>query len=202
MGLKILFAAISSLVGIACFVPYLRDIFKNKTKPHSYTWLVWTIIQITGVVAMLSAGASIGVASLLIGAILCGYIFILSLRYGTRNITVFDTVCLIGALTAIFIYAFLRNPLLSVIMISLVDLVGFLPTFRKAYLEPESETASNYLLSGISSTFALGALVNFNITTSLYLISVTATNIACAALIWIRGRSNKESIPPHRGGRF
>ena len=35
MNVKVFFALISSLIGIGCFVPYLRDIFKHTTQPHS-----------------------------------------------------------------------------------------------------------------------------------------------------------------------
>ena len=107
---------------------------------------------------MFAAGAGIGIASLAIGAILCFLIWLLSLRYGTHNINTFDKICLAGGLVAIAIYLFLHDPLLSVIVVTLTDLIGFLPTFRKSYKEPTTETASTYILSSASSLFALGAL--------------------------------------------
>ncbi len=180
------FAAASSIIGIACFVPYLRDIFKHKTKPHSYTWLIWTILQVTGVAAMLAAGAGIGITSLAIGATLCGFIFLLSLKYGTRDITLFDTLCLIAALGVLAIYFFLRDPLFSIIAVTAIDFIGFMPTFRKAYVDPHSETASNYALSALSSLLALGALQVISVTTALYLVSLVITNGACAAIIIMR----------------
>lgn len=186
MNLQTIFAIASSLVGIACFVPYIRDIFRGKTQPHAYTWLVWTILQTIGVVAMLSGGAGIGVLSLGIGALFCFFIFLLSFKYGTHNIKTFDKICLVSALVAFFIYLFLHNALLSVVVVTLIDFVGFLPTIRKAYQEPKTETASNYGLSSASSALALCALTSFNITTSLYLITVVITNGVCAAIIMVR----------------
>jgi hypothetical protein len=180
------FAAASSLVGIACFVPYLRDIFKRKTQPHSYTWLIWTLLQTTGVMAMLAAGAGIGIASLAIGAALCGFIFLLSLYYGTRDIKIFDTVYLIAALGVLGIYIFLRDPLFSIIAVAAIDFIGFMPTLRKAYVDSYSETASNYVLSAFSSLLALGALRVVSVTTTLYLVSLVITNGVCAAIIITR----------------
>lgn len=186
MNIQLFFALISSLVGIACFIPYLRDIFKHTTQPHSYTWLIWTLLQTTGVIAMFAAGAGIGIASLAIGAVFCFFIWLLSLRYGTHNINTFDKICLAGGLVAIAIYFFLHDPLLSVIMVTLTDLIGFLPTFRKSYEEPATETASTYILSSLSSLFAIGALEAFTLSTSLYLISLIVTNGTCALVILIR----------------
>ena len=82
---------------------------------------------------MFAAGAGIGIASLAIGAALCGFIFFLSLRYGTQDIKIFDTVCLIAALGVLGIYVFLRDPLFSIIAVTIIDFIGFMPTLRKAY---------------------------------------------------------------------
>jgi len=194
MNIKLIFVILSSLVSISCFVPYIIDIFKGTTKPHSYSWIIWTILQTAGVIAMASAGAGWGIASLSIGAILCGFIFILSFFYGTHNIKTFDTICLIGALIAIVIYFFLHSAILSIIIVTITDLVGFLPTIRKSYEEPETETSLTYILSSISSILAIGALTIFNFTTSLYLLSLVLSNGICAIIIITRKKSLKKQI--------
>ncbi len=186
MNIKVIFVIISSLVGISCFIPYIIDILKRKTKPHVYSWIIWTVLQLIGVMAMIDGGAGLGVMSLLIGAILCGFIFILSLFYGTHNIKIFDTICLIGAIISIIFYFFIHNTLLSIIIVTVTDLVGFMPTFRKSYEEPKTETISTYVLSSISSLFALFALSNITFTTSLYLISLIVSNGLCALIIFLR----------------
>jgi hypothetical protein len=182
----LLFALISAIVGISCFVPYIRDIFLNKTTPHSYSWLVWAILEVTGAVAMFGGGAGFGIASLSIGAVLCAFVFFLSLRYGTKNVTKFDTVCLAGALFAFILYLLTHNALASVILVACIDLIAFLPTFRKVFAEPYTETLATYFLSALSSAFALGALSFFTLTTSLYLISLIFTNTFTVVLILIR----------------
>jgi hypothetical protein len=177
---------IATIISMVAFIPYLKDIFRKKTQPHSYTWLIWTILQITGVVAMFNNGAGIGALALATGALFCMYVFILSLKYGTKNITVFDTVCLIGALAAIGIYIFLHNPTLSVILITVIDFAGFLPTLRKAYAEPYSETISLFTLGVVWSTFNLVAISSYSIVTTLYPAFILFANALCSALLWTR----------------
>ena len=186
MNIKIIFAVLSSIVGISCFIPYILDIFKGKTKPHSYSWFIWTVLQTIGAISMFSIGAGLGVISISIGAILCGFVFILSLKYGTHNIKTFDVVCLVGSLIAIIFYFFLHSPILSILIITLVDFVGFLPTMRKAYEEPQTETISSYALSSFSSILALFAFSVFTFSNSIYLISLIITNATCAGIIFIR----------------
>jgi len=180
------FAIISSIVGIFSFFPYIRNIFKGTTKPHSYSWAIWTILQTVGIISMLDSGAGIGVLSLSVGTLFCGFIFILSLKNGTKNIKLFDKICLAGALLAILIYIFLKNPFFSLIIVVITDFVGFLPTFRKAYEEPDTETASGYVLSSMSSILALLALSYITFSTSLYLVSLIITNGLCAFIIFFR----------------
>lgn len=186
--LKIFIGLIAGVVGGLCFVPYFRDIFLHKTKPHIYTWLIWSLLQGTSVFIMLYGGAGIGVLPFVIGTILCGSIFILSFKYGTKNITLFDTICLIGALFALTFYIFLHDPLVSIILVSLIDFIGFVPTFRKSYVEPKTETSSTYLISAISSILAIGALLNYSFITLLYPITLILTDMTCWSIIIFRRR--------------
>jgi hypothetical protein len=185
-NLQIVLATLSSIVGIVCFVPYIRDIFRHTTKPHSYTWLIWGILQSIAAAAMWSAGAGVAVASSTIGAALCIFIFLLSLKYGTKDIKTFDTVCLIGALLALVVYLFLHDALLSIILVTLIDFTAFLPTLRKTFVEPETETASTHLLSGASNALAIGALASFNITTLIYLPAIMLMDFILGILVLIR----------------
>ena len=186
MNLQTIFAVLASIIGIVPYVPYVRDIFRRKTTPHSYSWLIWTILQVTGALAMFASGAGLGVLYLLIGAVMCAFVFILSLRYGTKNVTRFDAVCLTGALSATAVWFFLHDAFLSVILVALIDLVAFLPTFRKAYEEPWSETLSMYIFSGVAQVLSLASLSSYTITTSLYLITLATANAAFTAMVLIR----------------
>ncbi len=186
MSTHAFFAILATTIALANKIPYIADIYRLKTTPHSYSWLIWTLLQGTGALVMLSGGAGFGVASLLAGTVLCAFIFLLSLRYGTKNITTFDTICFIGALIATGVWFFLHDAFLSILLISAIDFIAFLPTFRKAYEEPYSETPIMYLFAGIGEGFALLALTNITFTTSFYLITLVITNPLCAGIIWFR----------------
>ena len=184
--IKIVFAILSVVASISCFIPYIRDIRKGVTKPHMYSWLIWTILQFTSAIIIFSKGGELGALSISVGAILCGYIFILSFKNGTRNINLFDKICFLGSLFAISIWLLLDNALISVILLSVIDFVGFLPTIRKSYFDPNSETALTYVLSVFSGAFAIIALSEYSYTTLIYLISIVITNTLCTTVIVVR----------------
>jgi hypothetical protein len=186
MEIKLLFGVISTGIAVICFLPYIADIFKRKTQPHMYSWLIWSILQIVGVAAQLKDGAGYGAWALAVGAFFCFAIFLLSFKYGTKNISRFDLVCLVASITAIGAYIFIENPIWATIIVAITDFVGFLPTFRKGFQEPYSETVSTFILSALANGFSMAALQNYSLTTILYIGSLFFTNSSFATMIIVR----------------
>ena len=186
---QIFFTATSSVLSVLCFVPYFRDIARGTTKPHRYTWFIWAVLQAIVAQAMWGGGAGIAIASSVIGAVFCAAIFFLSLRYGAQHITRFDAACLAGALAALTAYLLLHDPLLSVIFATLTDALGTLPTLRKSYHEPGTETASTHLLSAGAGAAALAALAQWSLVTALYVATVTVLDLATGMIVIVRTRT-------------
>jgi len=186
MTLKIFFGSLSLIVALVSFAPYLKDVLARKTTPHMYSWLVWTILQVTATVAILRENlfwSALGVAAL---GLVSGIVFLLSFKYGTKNITAFDTACLIGALIAIGIWVFAHDVTLSIILITIIDFVGFLPTYRKGYEEPYSETLFLYACSAFSNLFSLFSITHYSIESSLYVASLVASNVIFVTIVLVR----------------
>jgi len=178
MDIKIILTIIATAIGVVAFLPYLRDIFSLKTKPHAYTWLIWAITQGTAVFGIWRGGGGWGALNLTIGILFVVAIFFFSLKYGTKNITKSDTIILIAALSAIVVWWQLDRPLISVIMVSAIDVIGFIPSFRKSYKDPWSETLTSWVLFSISNIFAILALKEYNFLTVTYLVAINSANIA------------------------
>lgn len=186
MEAKLLFGIVSSIIAIICFIPYFRDIFRGETEPHAYSWLIWTILQIVGVLAQLKDGGGYGAWALGVGAISCFLIFLLSFKYGTKNVTRFDLWCLAAAGIAIILYLTLSNPVWAILVVTGIDFIGFLPTYRKGWLEPETETVSTYAMSALANLFSLFALQNYTLTTVFYIASLMVTNTLFSSLVLYR----------------
>ncbi len=177
MDVKIIFTTIATIITVVAFFPYLRDIFLLKTKPHAYTWLIWIITNGTAVVGIWYGGGGWGALNLTIGMLFVVAVFLFSLKYGTKNITIGDSVILIAALCAIFVWWQLDKPLISVIMVSAIDVIGYIPSFRKSYQEPWSETLISWIAFSVSNIFALLALSQYNLLTVTYLVAISTANI-------------------------
>ena len=177
MNIKIFFAIVAVVIGLISYYPYTRDIFSGKTKPHIYSWLIWTITQGTAMVAIFYGGGIWGGLELAMGTIFNIAVLVFCLKYGTKNITRGDTAVLIIALLAILVWWQFKMPLISVLMVSVIDFFGFIPSFRKSYQEPWSETLSSWILFSTANIFSILALSQYNLLTMTYLIMITIANM-------------------------
>lgn len=188
MDIKLIFALASVVIGAISYYPYLRDIFSRKTRPHAYTWLIWSLTQGTAALAVWTAGGGWSAWSMGAGALMVIVIFFLSLKFGTRNITKSDTIVLVLTLLAIIVWWQLNNVLLAVLMVTAIDFFGYLPSFRKTYQAPWSETIRTWLGFMLSyGILNLLALKDYNLISTIYLIMVTVAN-GTLALICISRR--------------
>lgn len=188
-GFKLIFTILSVLTMIiGGYLPYLRDIFRLKTKPHAYTWLIWSLTQGTATAGLFYGNGGWGSYALLVGTIFVFIIFLLSLRYGTKNITKGDTVILIAALLAVVVWWQLHSPLLSVLMVSIIDFISYVPSFRKTFAEPFTETPLSWAIFSLSNILTVFALTEYNFLTLFYLSAITLANIILLTICLLRRR--------------
>lgn len=187
MNYKVAFGFVSIVLAVVGYIPYIRDILRQKTKPHSLTWLVWSVLSGIGfAVQVVGKG---GAGSWLFGltTVASFGIFLLSLKIGDKNILLVDWLSLLLAAAALGWWLATNDPLLSVILISAVDVIGgFFPTFRKSYSHPYQETLSTYLLYALSLCFSLAALDKFTLTNALYPATFVVVNIAMVSFLLLR----------------
>ncbi len=188
VDIKAIFAVASVVaLGIGYF-PYFRDIFRKTTKPHAYTWLIWTITQGTATAAAFFGGANWGVTGLAGGTMLVVFVFFLSFKYGTKNITRSDTGILLLAFSAIVVWRLTNNPLLSVFMVTAIDGMGYIPTIRKSWQEPWSETLVFWFVMAIGSVLNILSLGAINWLTAPYLAVLATLNLAVLSVCAFRRR--------------
>ena len=193
IDLKFIIAIIASLLSFIGFIPYVRDIFKKKTKPHLYTWLIWGITQGTAAVALLYGGGKFGSISLIVGIVFVSIICLLSFKYGTKDITTSDKIVLVLALLAIVIWWQLDNPLIAVLMVSAIDGAGYIPTIRKSFKNPWSETLSFWVIMAAVDLLSLVANAEYNFLTVAYLTTLSVANVAVVFVCFFRRRVIQKS---------
>jgi hypothetical protein len=188
IDIKLWASLAATVLVMISYIPYIRDMLKGITKPHAYTSLVWTITQGTASAALLYGGAGIGSLSLAVGTVLVFVTFLLSLWYGSKNITRGDSIVLGSALIAVVVWWQLDQPLLSVIMVTAIDAWAYIPSWRKSYEEPWSETLSSWYIFLVAGFLSIIALQEYNLLTLTYIVVYNIANITLVAICLYRRR--------------
>lgn len=185
MNLKTTLAIIASLLAFVGNIPYLVDVIKQKVKPHPYTWFVWTIVSCIVFFGQLAKGAGVGAIPTATAEIFTVIIFLFSLRYGFKHVTRTDTIFLIIALLGIIPWIITKDPTVSVIIAVSIDFIGFMPTLRKTWQHPETETPLLYSMNVLRHILMLFSLQAYNIATTLHSIVMIITNSTMTMFIII-----------------
>lgn len=184
--MKEIFGIIAVVLSIVAYVPYFHDIIKGKTKPHVYTWFVWGFITCIIFALQIKGGGGIGAYVTLLAGIFSFVVFLLGLRFGDKDITISDTVFFIFALIATFLWLFAKQPVLSVVLLVLIDLLGFIPTVRKTWNKPFSETLFTWKLNAFRHGLSIFALLQYNILTFIYPVAWTTACILFSIMLVTR----------------
>lgn len=169
-------ALIASLLAIVGNVPYLSDIVRKKVQPHPYTWFVWSIVSCIIFFGQLAKGAGVGAIPTAASEIFTIIIFFFSLKYGFKKIRHLDTFFLIVALLGIIPWILTKDPTISVIIAVSIDFIAFLPTIRKTWIHPKTETPVLYSMNVCRHILMLFSLQAYNIATTLHSIVMITTN--------------------------
>lgn len=184
---KELIGWISVGVTILSVVPYYYFVCKHTIKPHAFSWFIWGVLTAIGFTAQMTEGAGAGAWATGVVSIACLGIAALALKYGERNITRSDWVCFIAAIAAIPLWVITDDPLGSVILISVIDVLGYIPTIRKSYHKPYEELMFTHVTGTLKYVFALLAMENWTLTTWLYPAAICSANVVLVALLlWRR----------------
>lgn len=188
-------AEIKSVIGIIAvglvfigYIPYLRDLWKGKTVPHVYSWFLWGFVTTIAFALQVSDRAGVGAFVTLAAASMCAVVIALSFakQKGKMDITMLDTFFLLLAFVSLGFWLIAKQPVISAVLATTTDLLGFAPTIRKSWHKPFSETLSLYSLNTFRFGLAAISLQHYSLITALYPISWCIANGLFACMLIYR----------------
>ncbi|MFA6257119.1 MAG: hypothetical protein WCT29_02955 [Candidatus Paceibacterota bacterium] len=191
MEYKLLLGTTAVVIELASYAIYFFGIWKGKTKPHAFTWLVWGILNVVAFAAVLISGGEAGSWVLGVNALAC--LIISGIGFYQKHV-VYDThdwLALLGALVGVFLWWLTSNPLYAVILVCLSDGIGSVPIFRKAYRAPFEENVPAFAVGILYYPLAILALESLSLTTWLYPAFVILLDGALVILILARRKQSR-----------
>lgn len=188
MGYRDIIGLAATAIALISYVPYFRDMFAHRTKPHAFTWLIWGVLTGIAFVGQIADYAGPGAWVTGFTAFICVAIAAIAAVRGERDIARLDWFALAGVGIALLVWFLTSGPLLSVILITIIDNVGFVPTLRKSYYRPAEETMSTFVLSGLKWVLGLFALEHLSVTTALFPLSIVIASWLFVVMLLVRRR--------------
>jgi hypothetical protein len=112
------------------------------------------------------------------------------LSYYKKNhdhyINIIDWISLLMAFFAILSWYFTSNALYAVIILTFVDLIGYIPMIKKSYYRPYEEKITFYFILTIRSLFAIIATNIYSMTNILFNMMIIIANLIFIIMIFIR----------------
>lgn len=183
--------AIAVFLTFVAYVPYYGDILKGKTRPHIYSWSLWSLLTILLVALQIEGGAGPATWVTAAAGILCIGVVFLSLKNGKRDITTSDTIVAILSLAALGFWLIADQPVISISLVIVADMLAFIPTVRKSYCDPYSETLSLYVTNAIRFSLALLAVERYTYLSSSWIIAWVIGNTLLSIMLVARRRQIK-----------
>lgn len=181
---KATFATIALLISGLSFIPYIWSIFRGSVRPHVLSWSIWGLTTTIVFLAQRTAGAGVGAWPVGLSAALAFLIAALAyVKRGEIRITSTDWLFFALALSALPLWYVTDNPLWAVLLVTGVDILGFGPTIRKAYHQPQSESVLFFGLIILRNVFVLMALEQYSLTTALFPATIGTMALVVAATV-------------------
>ncbi len=183
---KELFGVLSLFLVIASAAPYILAIYRGQTKPHLFSWIIWTIP--TAIVFAGQAVSDAGPGGWATGfTLLCNiFIAVQSIKYMDKSITRSDWFFLIAGLAAIPLWILTKDPLYSVILVTVTDICGYGPTVRKSWNAPHEENALAYFMLLPKHVASLLAMQSMSLVNVLFPYAMIAVNGALVIFLLYR----------------
>ncbi len=170
---------LSAIISIAGSYAYLRDTIKGKTQPNRVTWSMWAFAPLLGTIVAISANADMWAT---VRTFLAGFLPLIIFFGSFFNkksywkLTFFDLACGATSLVAIFVWLIISSPKMAILLLVIADGFAALPTLRKAWLKPETETKITYAAGFLGVVLILPSIPVWNIENSAFQIYLLIVN--------------------------
>lgn len=183
------FSATAIVLSVVAFIPYIANILRGSTRPHVFSWVIWAISTFIVFLAQLDAKGGVGAWPIGVSALItAGIAGLAHVRRGDIRITPADWAFFVAALGSLPLWYLAADPLWAVVVLTVVDTLGFGPTLRKVYRAPYSESLPFYALIALRNVLVVAALETRSVTTVLFPAVMALACTLLIALLWFRRR--------------
>jgi len=182
------------------FVPLLISTAHSKLKPHPITWAIASLTSGVSALIFVCNNAGAGAWAPISQTILSTALTIVSFHYYRKSsrITRQDMFFFFLAIMALILWLLSRDlAAVSVVLLQVATVLGFVPTFTKTWKRPRSESYYTYTIFLLMNVFGILATVNLDFVNLFNRVANLPLNSSMILIMVFRRRKipeDKESV--------
>jgi hypothetical protein len=145
-------------LGVCGIAIYIRDTITGRAKPNKVSWLMWSVAPFIATFAAVSKGVTWAALPIFMSGFGTFCVFAVSLfsKKSYWKLEPLDYLCGFFSLLALVLWSITKEANIAIIFSIISDGSATVPTLRKAWTNPETESGIPYItgLIGASTTFA------------------------------------------------
>lgn len=154
-------------IGLVLFayIPYMVETVKGKVAPHPFSWLIWAMSATAIFFLQTANGSGTGAYGTAAVALCAAAIFVLAFRSNKVKIRPLDVISLVLALLGIVIWIFVDQPAISIAILLVVEVIGFVPTYLNGWRHPYKDSMTLWTVNSVRHGLGIAAIQNYNMIT-------------------------------------
>ncbi len=170
---------VSACISMLGAYAYIRDTVAGRSKPNRVSWCMWATAPLLGTLVALSSGADPwATARVFLSGLIPLLVFLVSFINPNSywKITKFDLWCGAFAVVGLVFWLVAGSPDIAILSLVIADVLAALPTIKKAWTNPETETGITYIASFASALLVIPSIPIWNIENSAFQIYLLLAN--------------------------
>ncbi|MFA5247548.1 MAG: hypothetical protein WC408_06710 [Candidatus Micrarchaeia archaeon] len=151
---------VGALVNLLGASAYILETLKGNTKPNRITWLMWSTAPLIASFAAFSDGVTWAALPVFMAGF-CPLLILISSFANKKaywKLETFDYICGFFSLLALVLWALTNQPNVAIVFAIISDAFAAIPTLRKAWAHPQTESHWIYVTGIFNAITALLAV--------------------------------------------
>jgi hypothetical protein len=184
---------LSVALAVLAAVIYIAQTLRGEVRPHPLSWFLFGILSLTGFLVQRDEGARQGSWTLTAMTIICFLFVAVSVARGERSFSRQEWAFLVAGGAVFAVYLFTRQANVAAALTTLVDALGYGPTFVRGWSQPKKDSVASFALNGAKFVPSLMAMDPISFATSFYPATLLVLNTAVAIMLVVRRRAIEQS---------
>jgi len=179
------FVILAGVIAVASAAGYAFDTLRGRNQPNRVTWAMWTVVPMIAFAAQIGQG--VGLQSVFTFAGGFGPLLVLIATFVNPKaywrLTSFDLTCGLVSLAALVLWAITGKGLVALVLSVVADFFAAVPTIKKSYRVPVSESGYPFLFGVVAALITLLTIKEWTLANSAFGIYVLFTDGLIAGLV-------------------